>query len=134
MAFDVSSGSGVRNQVNITPLIDVVLVLLIIFMVMTPTTMKHMKPQVAREATEPVPPGPAPVLVELNLGEVKVNGDVVPWTDLHQRVKERLFQSHQTAVFLKIADEVEYGEAVRLFDLCRGAGAQILALPPRSRG
>src|SRR6185369_2039949 len=68
MAFDVSSGSRVRSSVNITPLIDVVLVLLIIFMVMTPTTMKHMKPQIARESSEPAPPGPQPVTVEMTVG------------------------------------------------------------------
>jgi biopolymer transport protein ExbD len=134
MAFDVSSGSGVRNQVNITPLIDVVLVLLIIFMVMTPTTMKHLKPQMARESNEPAPAGPQPVLVELTATAVSVNGDTIKWTELHERVKERLHQSHQTAVFLKIADDVEYGDAIRLLDVCKGAGAQILALPPGSRG
>jgi biopolymer transport protein ExbD len=134
MAFDVSSGTGVRNQVNITPLIDVVLVLLIIFMVMTPTTMKHLKPQVARESNEPAPAGPQPVLVELTATAVSVNGTTIKWTELHERVKERLAQSHQTAVFLKIADDVEYAEAIRLLDVCKGAGAQILALPPGSRG
>jgi len=134
MAFDVSSGSGVRSQVNITPLIDVVLVLLIIFMVMTPTTMKHLKPQVARESSEPVTAGPQPVVVEMNASRVKVGDDVVPWAELHGRIKERLLHSGQRAVFLKIDDDVEYGEAVRLFDLCKGAGAEILAVPPGSRG
>jgi biopolymer transport protein ExbD len=134
MAFDVSSGSGVRSQVNITPLIDVVLVLLIIFMVLTPTTMKHLKPQVARESAAPATTGPQPVLVEMNTSTVKVGGSPVPWSELHARIKERLVNSGQTAVFLRIEDDVEYGEAVRLFDLCKGAGAQILAVPPGSRG
>lgn len=132
MAFDVSQGSGVRSQVNITPLIDVVLVLLIIFMVMVPTTMKHLKPQVAHESTAPAPPGPQPVLVEMTASTVALNGVTIPWTQLHQQLKERLLQSRQAAVFLKIADDVEYGEAVRLLDLCKGAGAEILAVPPRS--
>jgi biopolymer transport protein ExbD len=103
-------------------------------MVMTPTTMKHLKPQVARQSPEPAPAGPQPVLVEMTASTVAVNGENIPWTELHQRVKERLLQSHQSAVFLKIADDVEYGEAVRLFDVCKGAGAQVLALPPGSRG
>jgi len=130
MAFDVSSGSRVRSSVNITPLIDVVLVLLIIFMVMTPTTMKHLKPQIARESTEPAPPGAQPVLVQMTATGVSVNGTDTPWTQLFERVKAQLAASRQTAVFFKIADDVDYGEAVRLFDLCRGAGAQVLALPP----
>ena len=130
MAFDVSSGSRVRSSVNITPLIDVVLVLLIIFMVMTPTTMKHLKPQLAQESNQPAPQGPQPVLIEVTASSVAVNGESTEWTQLFERVKARLAESHQKAVFYKIADDVEYGDAVRLFDLCKGAGAQVLALPP----
>jgi biopolymer transport protein ExbD len=134
MAFEVSSGSRVRSSVNITPLIDVVLVLLIIFMVMTPTTMKHMKPQIARESQDPSPVGPQPVTVEMTLAGYKVDGVEAEWSQLFERVKTRLGQSHQDAVFLKISDDVGYGEAVRLFDLCRGAGARVLALPPGTTG
>jgi biopolymer transport protein ExbD len=134
MAFDVSSGSRVRSSVNITPLIDVVLVLLIIFMVMTPTTMKHMKPQLARESAEVTPAGPQPVTIEMTAAGYTVNGEKTQWSEMFERVKIRLGQSHQSAVFFKIADDVEYGEAVRLFDLCRGAGAQVLALPPGAHG
>jgi biopolymer transport protein TolR len=129
MAFDVSSRSGVRSQVNITPLIDVVLVLLIIFMVLTPTTLKHLKPELAKESTAPLPPGPQPVLVELTATAVAVNGQPTAWTALHDVVHGRLQESRQTAVYLKIADDVEYGEAVHLLDVCRGAGAKVLALP-----
>jgi biopolymer transport protein ExbD len=133
MAFDLPSRSGVRGQVNITPLIDVVLVLLIIFMVMTPTTMKHMKSQLAREAVAAPPPTAEPVLVEVGTTGVVVDGEATPWSGLFQRVRDRLLRSRQSAVFFKIADDVEYGEAVRVMDLCRGAGAQVIALPG-SRG
>jgi biopolymer transport protein TolR len=133
MAFEVSSRSGVRSQVNITPLIDVVLVLLIIFMVMVPTTMKHMKPQLARESAEPAPPGTQAVLVELTATGVTVDGERVEWLSLSERLRERLAHSKQAAVFFKIADDVIYGDAVHLFDICRGAGAEVLALPG-SRG
>jgi biopolymer transport protein TolR len=129
MAFDVSSKTGVRGQVNITPLIDVVLVLLIIFMVMSPTTMKHLKPQAVQDSPQAAPGGPQPVLIEVTTTGVAVNGVQTPWLALAERVRERLAASHQSAVVFKIADEVEYGEAVRILDLCRGAGAQILALP-----
>ena len=43
MAFGGSGGGGIRSDINITPLVDVVLVLLIIFMVMTPTLLKQME-------------------------------------------------------------------------------------------
>ena len=132
MAFEMSSGrSGARKDVNITPLIDVVLVLLIIFMVLSPTALKHMKPQVAEEATTAVPPGPAPVLVELSAGgDVSVSGQATEWARLQEVVRDGLAHSRQTAVHFKISDDVEYGRAVRLLDLCKGAGARVLGLPP----
>src|SRR5579862_3853580 len=50
MAFGGSGGGGVRSDINITPLVDVVLVLLIIFMVMTPTLLKEMSLTVPEKA------------------------------------------------------------------------------------
>jgi biopolymer transport protein ExbD len=107
-----------------------VLVLLIIFMVMMPTTMKHMKPALAG-ASAPSAPSAAPLVVELNEAGVSVGGQLTPWLQLHEAVRAGLGRSHQSAVLLKISDQVDYGEAVRVMDLCRGAGAQTLALPPR---
>ena len=49
MAFDVGKKSGVRVDINVTPLVDVVLVLLIIFMVLTPTTLKHLTAAVPKK-------------------------------------------------------------------------------------
>jgi biopolymer transport protein ExbD len=134
MAFDVARASGPRSQVNVTPLIDVVLVLLIIFMVITPTTMKHMKPTVAQESSQVTPPRAGPVLVRLSAGgQVAVDGQGTDWGRLPGLLRERLASSAQSAVFFEISDDVDYGRAVRLMDLCRGAGAKVLALPqPRS--
>ena len=130
MAFDVPSASGPRHQMNITPLIDVVLVLLIIFMVGVPTALKHLTPTVARDAPATAAPPAAPVLVELTAaGAVKVNGEETGWDRLPAVVRARLLGSHQQAVFFRISDDADYGQAVHLFDLCRGAGAQVLALP-----
>jgi biopolymer transport protein ExbD len=132
MAFDVSSRSGVRSQVNITPLIDVVLVLLIIFMVLTPTTMKHLDPARAEEKATLAPPGPQPVLVEMTVTGLAVDGQATTWLALAEAVHSRLGASRQTAVYLRIADDVTYGDAVHVMDVCRGAGAKTVALPSRS--
>jgi biopolymer transport protein ExbD len=72
--------------------------------------------------------------VEMTTTGFLVNGKKAEWSQLFERVKSQLAGSHQSAVFLKIDDDVEYGEAVRLLDLCRGAGAQILAIPPGTHG
>lgn len=129
MAFDVSPASGVRSQVNITPLIDVVLVLLIIFMVMIPTTMKHMKPVVAQESAAVAPPGPAPVTVKLGAaGDLAIDGQPTTWEQLPASLRRRLTDVRQSTVYFDIADDAGYGDAVRLMDTCRGVGAQTLAV------
>jgi biopolymer transport protein ExbD len=128
MAFDLPSGSRVRGQVNITPLIDVVLVLLIIFMVMTPTTLKHFKPERVTETPAAAAPVVPPVLVEVTATQIAVDGETTPWSGLFERVRARLAHSRQATVYFRIADDVDYGEAVRVIDLCRGAGARVLAL------
>jgi biopolymer transport protein TolR len=132
MAFDVSPASGVRNQVNITPLIDVVLVLLIIFMVLTPTQMKHMKPAIAQPATTAAS-DPPPLTVKLSAtGALALNGESTDWQRLPAMLRQRLPHDRRALVYFDIADDADYASAVRLMDLCRGAGAQVLALAPHS--
>ena len=69
MAFTVGSGRrGPHGEINVTPLIDIVLVLLIIFMVMTPVMLKELVAKVPQKQTEnvPQPPGDNPIVVELD--------------------------------------------------------------------
>ena len=51
--MEISGRKGVRGDINVTPLIDVVLVLLIIFMVLTPSTLKHLDATVPKKPTRP---------------------------------------------------------------------------------
>src|SRR4051812_38701865 len=134
MAFESSSGRfGARKNVNITPLIDVVLVLLIIFMVTTPTSLKHLTPTLAQESS-PSTQVSSPVTVEMSAaGAVTVNGSDTDWAHLQDLVRSRLSQSRQSAVLLEISDEVDYGRAIRLMDLCKGAGAATVGVSPRPR-
>jgi biopolymer transport protein TolR len=134
MAFEVAANrSGPRKDVNVTPLIDVVLVLLIIFMVLTPTMLAHLKPTIARESNDSALPVRQPVAVELAAdGQLKVNAEAVDWDHLQDTVRGQLAHSRQTSVFFSIADQADYGRAIRLMDLCRGAGAEVLGIP-RSR-
>ena len=133
MAMNVGGGrkGAPQGDINVTPLIDVVLVLLIIFMVMTPVMLKEIVAKVPQKQTEltPQPPGENPIVVALSAENVlTLNEQPVLPDDLAARVAERLHLDRQKVVFFRIDDRANYGRAVRIMDLCKGAGAQTLGI------
>lgn len=132
MAMDVGgSKRGVRADINVTPLVDVVLVLLIIFMVLTPSTLKHLTAAVPKKSDEPSPPAPTDtsIVVEYTADrELTINSESVAIEGLASALTERLRGSRQKIVFFKADDDAPYGEVVRLMDVARGVGAQTLAV------
>ena len=132
MAFSVGTGKrGPQADINVTPLIDVVLVLLIIFMVMTPVTLKELPAKVPQKQTEnvPLPPGESAIVVELDAhDQLALNGEAVAPEALGAKVAERLAHDRQKVVFFKISDDANYGRAVRVMDVCKGAGARTLGI------
>jgi biopolymer transport protein TolR len=132
MSFSVrSGGKGPSSEINVTPLIDIVLVLLIIFMVLTPVMLKEIAAAVPRKAvdTAVTPPGPPPIVVRLDAGDhLSISGEPVAPEALGARVAERLLHDRQKMVFFDIDDGANYGQAVRLMDISKGAGAKILGI------
>jgi biopolymer transport protein TolR len=132
MAFAVGGGKrGPQGEINVTPLIDIVLVLLIIFMVMTPVMLKEIVAKVPQKQTEnlPQPPGENPIVIELDArGGLALNGEAVAPEALAARVGERLSHDRQKVVFFKVDDDANYGRAVRIMDICKGAGARTLGI------
>jgi biopolymer transport protein ExbD len=132
MAFSVGGGRrGPQGEINVTPLIDIVLVLLIIFMVMTPVMLKELPAKVPQKQAEtmPQPPGENPIVVEVDARDaLLLNGEPVAPEALAAAVGERLRHDRQKVVFFRIDDEANYGRAVRIMDVCRGAGAKTLGI------
>jgi biopolymer transport protein TolR len=135
MAFSVGGAKGrPSGEINITPLIDIVLVLLIIFMVMTPVMLKEIVAKVPQKSTElvPQPPGDNPIIVELDAADrLMLNGEAVAPEALGAQVGERLRHDRQKVVFFKIDDDANYGRSVRIMDICKGAGAATLGIITR---
>ena len=132
MAMDVGGKkSGPKSEINVTPLIDVVLVLLIIFMVLTPSMLKNipmMVPDKAEDDTPAMPPDSA-LMVEYTANrELTVNSEAVAIESLATKLTERLKTRRQKVVFFKAEDKAPYGEVVRLLDIARGSGAETLAI------
>ncbi|HEU4580138.1 MAG TPA: biopolymer transporter ExbD [Polyangiaceae bacterium] len=132
MAMDVGGKkSGPKSEINVTPLIDVVLVLLIIFMVLTPSMLKNipmMVPDKAEDDTPAMPPDSA-IMVEYTANrELTVNSEAVAVEALAAKLQDRLKARRQKVVFFKAEDKAPYGEVVRLLDIARGSGAETLAI------
>jgi biopolymer transport protein TolR len=133
MGMDVGTPKGsAKSDINVTPLVDVVLVLLIIFMVLTPSLLKHMDANVPRKAPENAPPPDPtnqPIVLEYNANrEIVLNTEPVAWEALADKVSDRLKHDRQKVVFFKIEDDANYGEVVKLMDTVRGAGAKTLGI------
>ncbi len=135
MGMSVGSGSegrfSSRGEINVTPLIDIVLVLLIVFMVMTPVMLKELVAKIPQEQSDntPQPPGENPIVVSLAAdGNVALGLEKIEIENLAVAVRERLSHDRQKVVFFRIDDHASYGRAVKLMDLCKGAGAATLGI------
>ena len=117
-------------DINVTPLVDVVLVLLIIFMVVTPLAQADLP--VALPNTETAAPGASgssQVLVSLDAaGQLRVAGAPVPAEDLAGYLRRALAQLRpgQRQVFFEAADGANYATVVAALDAVRDAGAESL--------
>jgi biopolymer transport protein TolR len=138
MAMTVGNGNGrggARGDINVTPLIDIVLVLLIVFMVMTPVMLKELIAKIPQQQSDntPQPPADNPIIVSLAAdGTIALGSEPVTLESLGGAVAERLAQGGGNArhkvVFFRIDDHARYGRAVKLMDVCRGAGAVTLGI------
>src|ERR1700749_1309835 len=111
MAFSVGNGKGPRSDINVTPLIDIVLVLLIVFMVMTPVMLKELVAKIPQEQTDntPQPPGENPTVVSLaTSGGITLGSESIAIEQLAAAVSERLTHDRQKVVFFRIDDRASY--------------------------
>jgi biopolymer transport protein TolR len=131
MSFGGSSSGGLRSDINITPLVDVVLVLLIIFMVMTPTLLKQMEITVPDKADVQVAPPTTTdqVIVSVSKeGKIGINNEMIAEAAYTERMHEIMKNSRDKLVFFNIDDEAIYGDVMHVMDMTRGCGAKTLGI------
>ncbi|MFP2906675.1 ExbD/TolR family protein [Pyxidicoccus sp. 3LFB2] len=138
MAFDVGGGKGgLRPTMNVTPLVDVVLVLLIIFMVVTPLLTKQMWMNVPAKSDKQDPPPPPPdalppvVLTVDRTGVLRINREEVPREQVVARLQRMLNARPDKIVFFDAGDDVPYGAAMDVLDLARGGNITVGVLPDK---
>jgi biopolymer transport protein TolR len=133
MGMSAGGGRGsVKSEINVTPLVDVVLVLLIIFLVTMPVLMKDISIDIPKKSEESLPVDMVPpdqLVVEYKEdGRILLNTIEVNRTELAVKIRERLERKREKIVFVHFDDGVRYGDAVSIMDTCKGSGATTVAL------
>lgn len=128
MAMQVGNKKGGGfSDINVTPLIDVVLVVLIIFMVITPQTIDEMAVNLPKK-TETIKLNDAPVdqlvLSVCEDGGFALNANVMPMDALRDQLRRRLAATTDKVVFVDAHPEAPYDKVVELMDAARAVGAQ----------
>jgi biopolymer transport protein ExbD len=112
-----------RCEINVTPLIDVMLVLLILFMVVTPTVTRGLDAGLP-EKGEPGSTRQAPLVVTVAPAGFTLGGAVPVSADaLETLLRDALLSRSDRTVFVKAEGEVSYERVVEAIDLARGCGA-----------
>ncbi len=124
----------VKPSINVTPLVDVVLVLLIIFMVITPMMVKQFwlhvpKKEDAAAAGAPQPNDQVPVVLSVRRdGTLRINKDPVTGKELPDRLVRIFAARGDHLLFFDADDGVPYGQAMDVMDAARGGGAVHIAV------
>lgn len=137
MGFSAGGKKGaVRSDINITPLVDVVLVLLIIFMVATPILLKQMEVKVPQSADVDISPPPVTteqVVLQVDKeNRININHEPVAPEVLADRVRTIFEGRREKLLFFDVDDNANYGEVVHIMDVCRGAGVKVLGIMTKS--
>ena len=125
-------GSKVNSNINVTPMVDVMLVLLIIFMVITPMLQKGVSVDMAK-VNSPVPMPDADkedalLISIMRDGKIYFGSDRVEADQLTQKVKDRLANKADKRVFIKSDARARYGNVVDVVDNVRSAGVDDVGL------
>jgi biopolymer transport protein TolR len=129
--FFVRPSQHANSDINVTPLVDVVLVLLIIFMVVTPLLEKDIPVRTPKseqvEEVQDVPPDQIVIYINKE-GGLRLNTERVESADLVGRLKRLLDPKtlDNRIVFIVSQDECNYGKFVHVLDQAREAGAEVL--------
>jgi len=131
MGVDVGGSNKAKSDPNVVPLCDILLVLLIIFMVITPAMQKGIDiklPETAQEDTFTGTPGTTITLTIERDGSIKLNQDPIDLHFLEGRLRD-IYQARQDkTAFIRADENTQYKEVLKIIDIAKGAGAEVLGV------
>jgi biopolymer transport protein TolR len=133
MAMSMGGGGGPKSDINMTPMIDVLLVLIIIFMVITPLTPKGLEALIP----QPPPPNQPPqqddrtVVVTINKDlSMLINTEPITESALGKRLEDIFKTRADRTMFVKGDPDIEYKTVAEVIDIAHGAGIDKVGLMP----
>ena len=124
-----NNNRAVMAEINVTPLVDVMLVLLVIFMVTAPMMQQGVQVNLPKADTKAMAPAEESVVVSVDKnGKVFIDKEEVPAGDLRKRLSAKFVTRSKKEVFLKADAGVPYGEVVRTMADIKGAGIERLGM------
>ena len=129
MAFKSDSGDDIIAEINIVPMVDVILVVLIIFMVTAPMIMKpSININLPKAAT-----GEATVPSKLNItltadGKINLDGKIVDDTEVQNMALEEVKKNPEIQAIIAADKDVPHGRVVSVLDIVKGAGVKKFAI------
>ena len=124
-----NNNRGIMAEINVTPFVDVMLVLLVIFMVTAPMMQQGVQVNLPKADTKAMTPPEESVVVTVDKeGKTFINKDEVPAAELRSRLSSMFASRTKKEVFLKADAGVPYGEVVKAMADIKGAGIERLGM------
>lgn len=132
MTFEDNGGEGLRSEINVTPLVDVMLVLLVIFMVVTPLIHQELRVDLpaSRTSQDVSDPGQVHLTAQAD-GTLLLNDTPLARTDLDTALRSLYASRADHTIFLQADISLSYASVVDLMDTCRLAGIERIGVITR---
>ncbi len=131
MSISLAEGTGPKREINITPYIDILLVLLIIFMVITPQKHHDLKVRPPQSPSKNVSSIPNPEVIVVSVypdSTIEINTKRVSLSQLGNELYQVYSGRPNKNLFIRGATELPYGQIVKIIDIAKGSGVGEIGL------